>query len=130
MTDTTAQGRVNIALTGRADNARDEIAERFPFREKQQIVRLGLAYALRLGLEPVRDADFGRAGEGQNMNVGSFDYSGDLRGLVEAFHPGHADPYEVAETLMSLGLLALAKDIKSSRITRIADILYSDDETQ
>lgn len=129
MTDATTHGRVNIALTGPADIARDEINERFPFREKQQIVRLGLAYALRLGLEPVRDADFGRAGDGQNMNVGSFDPAGELRGVVDAFHPGHDDPYEVAETLMSLGLVKLAEDIRNSKVTRISDILYSDDET-
>lgn len=125
---TTTRGRVNIALTGKADLARDEIHERFPFKEKQQIVRLGLSYALRLGLEPTRGDDFGRAGDGQNMNVGSFDPSGELLALVRAFHPTAEDPAEVAETLMSLGLVRLAEDLRNSEVTRIADLLYSDDE--
>lgn len=122
----TGRGRVNIALTGKADLARDEIHERFPFREMQQIVRLGLSYALRLQIEPVRNADFGRAGDGQNMNVGSFDPTGELLGLVQAFHPDVADPAEAAETLMSLGLVKLAEDLRNSKVTRIADILYAD----
>ncbi|MFF8783669.1 hypothetical protein [Streptomyces sp. NPDC015125] len=129
MSDTTTRGRVNIALTGRAEIARDEISVRYPFREKQQLVRLGLAYALRLNLEPVRGSDFGRAGDGQNMNVGSFDPSGELFGLVRAFHPTCDDPAEVAETLMSLGLVKLAEDVRNSEVTRIADILYANDGT-
>ncbi|MEU6526720.1 hypothetical protein ABZ892_28775 [Streptomyces sp. NPDC046924] len=129
MSETTTRGRVNIALTGRAEIARDEISARFPFREKQQLVRLGLAYALRLNLEPVRGGDFGRAGDGQNMNVGSFDPSGELFDLVRAFHPECDDPAEVAETLMSLGLVKLAEDVRNSEVTRIADILYANDGT-
>lgn len=129
MSETITRGRVNIALTGPAEIARDEISKRFPFREKQQLVRLGLAYALRLNLEPVRGTGFGRAGDGQNMNVGSFDPGGELFGLVRAFHPDCEDPAEVAETLMSLGLVKLAEDVRNNEVTRIADILYSDDET-
>lgn len=125
-TATTTRSRVNIALTGKADLARDEIHERFPFKEKQQIVRLGLAYALRLQLEPVRDSAFGRAGDGQNMNVGSFDPNGELFDLVRAFHPEVEDPVVAAETLMSLGLVKLAEGIRNSEVTRITDILYSD----
>lgn len=125
MTETQPRGRVNIALTGHAEIARDEISARFPFfKEKQQLVRLGLAYALRLNLEPTRGAEFGRAGDGQNMNVGSFDPSGELFELVRAFYPDQQDPAEVAETLMSLGLVKLAKDIRNSDVTRITDILY------
>lgn len=123
---TTTRGRVNIALSGKAELARDEIHERFPFKEKQQIVRLGLSYALRLELKPIRDAGFGRAGDGQNMHVGSFDPNGELLDLVRAFHPTTEDPAEVAETLMSLGLVRLAEDLKTSEVTRITDILYSD----
>lgn len=122
------RGRVNIALTGKADLARDAIHERFPFKEKQQIVRLGLSYALRRKLEPTRGSDFGRAGDGQNMNVGSFDPSGELLALVQAFHPAVEDPAEAAETLMSKGLVQLAEDLRNSEVTRITDILYSDDE--
>lgn len=122
------RGRVNIALTGQADLARDEINERFPFKEKQQIVRLGLAYALRLQLEPTRGPDFGRAGDGQNMNVGSFDPSGELLAFVRVFHPKAGDPAEVAETLMSVGLVKLAEHLRRSEVTRITDILYSDGE--
>ncbi|WP_144836719.1 hypothetical protein [Kocuria rosea] len=128
MRETPTRARVNIALTGPAELARDEVNDRFPFREKQQLVRLGLAYALRLNLEPVRDAHFGRAGDGQNMNVGSFDPSGELFELVRAFHPDQRNVAEVAETLMSLGLVRLAEDIRNSEVSRIADILYSGNE--
>ncbi|REJ07369.1 hypothetical protein DY023_04000 [Microbacterium bovistercoris] len=118
---------MNIALTGKAELARDEVHERFPFKEKQQIVRLGLSYAMRLKLEPIRGAGFGRAGDGQNMNVGSFDPSGELLDLVRAFYPDAEDPAEVAETLMSLGLVQLAADLRNSTVTRITDILYAGD---
>lgn len=126
MSDTQSSGRVNIALTGKAEIARDEIQVRFPFREKQQLVRLGLAYAIRLGLEPVRSEGFGRAGDGQNMNVGSFDPTGELRNLVRAFYPDFDDPFLVAETLMSMGLVQLAQDFASGKVTRLADIMYED----
>lgn len=123
-TEPTVAGRRNIALTGRADLAKDEILEKFPFREKQQAVRLGLAYAIRLGLQPVRDDNFGTAGDGQNMHVGSLDPDQELKGLVSAFYPDvEADPYETAETLMSLGLVQLAADLRSSKVTRLADII-------
>lgn len=127
MSEPAAPGRVNIALTGRAEIARDEIQMRFPFREKQQLVRLGLAYAIRQGIEPERGEGFGRAGDGQNMNVGSFDPTGELRNLVRALYPEHDDPYFVAETLMSSGLVQLAQDLATGKVTRIADIMYGDE---
>jgi hypothetical protein len=124
VTEQLTSGRVNIALTGPAEIARDEIARKFPAKEKQQLVRLGLAYAIRLGLEPVRDESFGRAGDGQNMNVGSFDPSGELRILIEAFYPEAEDPYYAAETLMSRGLVQLADDIRQGVVGPLSDITY------
>lgn len=117
------QGRVNIALTGPAEMAKATVLSRFPFQEGMQVIRLGLAYAIACAMEPVRGDDFGRPGDGQNMNVGSFDPNGEIRALLLALFPDADDPYVVAETLMSLGLVALGKEVAEKRIQRLSDIL-------
>lgn len=117
-------GRVNIALTGPAEIAKDAIRERFPFEEGQQVIRVGLAYAIRCELKPVRGSDFGKAGDGQNLNVGSFDPTGDIRALMSALYPDDLDPYVTAETLMSLGLVTLWADMQSGAVTHFADLMY------
>jgi hypothetical protein len=119
-----AAGRVNIALTGPAELAKDEIRRRFPFEEGQQAIRVGLAYAIRCRLEPVRGADFGTAGHGQNLNVGSFDPNGDIRALVSALYPTAVDPFVTVETLMSLGLVQLAADLRDGVVIQFADLMY------
>ena len=123
MTETTT-GRVNIALTGPAEIAKDRVHLKFPFTEGMQVMRLGLAYAIRSEIEPVRDAGFGRAGDGQNVNVGSFDRGGDIRALVQALYPDAGDPYVVVETLMSRGLVKLAADLDDGTVTQITDLFY------
>jgi len=124
VTEQTA-GRINIALTGPAEIAKDGIRRKFPFDEGQQVIRLGLAYAIRCKLEPTRGPDFGKAGDGQNLNVGSFDPSGDLRAMVAALYPDGPDPYVTAETLMSLGLVRLWRDFQEGAVTSFADLMYS-----
>lgn len=121
-------GRINIALTGPADLAKDAILARFPFPEKTQAIRLGLAYAIRRQLAPVRGDNFGHPGDGQNMNVGSFDPTGEIRALIQALYPDADDPYQVAETLMSLGLVALGQEVTEKRVQRLRDILEAPDE--
>jgi hypothetical protein len=118
-------GRVNIALTGPAEIAKDAIREKFPFEEGQQVIRVGLAYAIRCELEPVRGNDFGKAGDGQNLNVGSFDPTGDIRSLMSALYPEALDPYVTAETLMSLGLVKLWADLQNGTVTHFADLMYA-----
>ncbi|MCW2599491.1 MAG: hypothetical protein JWM02_1320 [Frankiales bacterium] len=125
MTEPTGGGRVNIALTGPAEIAKDAIRDRFPFEEGQQVIRVGLAYAIRCELQPVRGQGFGKAGDGQNQNVGSFDPTGDIRSLMAALYPDAADPYVIAETLMSLGLVKLWEDLQSGAVTHFADLMYT-----
>lgn len=119
-------GRVNIALTGPAEIAKDLIRSKFPFEEKQQVIRVGLAYAIRCELKPVRGDDFGKAGDGQNLNVGSFDPSGEIRELMLALYPEGPSPYETAETLMSLGLVRLWDDLNSGTVTHFSDLMYAE----
>jgi len=119
-------GRINIALSGPAEVAKDEIMRRFPFAERQQAIRVGLAYAIRCELEPVRGQEFGKAGVGQNLNIGSFDPNGELRAIIEALYPGAGDPYVIAETLMSLGLVQLWRDIHDGVIVAFEQLMYED----
>jgi hypothetical protein len=119
--------RVNIALTGPAEIAKDVLFAAFPFEERQQVIRLGLAYAIRSDLQPQRGPDFGTPGHGQNLNVGSFDPDGDLRELVSALYPEHEDPYVVVETLMSLGLVSLAQALEEGQIHSISELLYAEE---
>lgn len=120
-----AVGRVNIALTGPAEIAKDAIRDRFPFEEGQQVIRVGLAYAIRCELKPDRGDGFGKAGDGQNLNVGSFDPTGDIRALLAALYPDALDPYVIAETLMSLGLVRLWSDLQSGTVAHFADLMYA-----
>ena len=126
MTTTPASpGRVNIALTGQAEIAKGRLKAYFTDTEGLTLMRLGAAYAIRCGLSPEREAGFGRPGDGQNANIGSFDPTGEIRALILALFPDCSDPYVAAETLMSLGLVRLDEDIRSGRITTLADAMYS-----
>ena len=118
--------RRNIALTGKAELAKDAIMARFPFSEGQQVARLGLAYAINKHLAAERAADFGRAGDGQNMAVAGFDPTHEIRALLQALYPDAEDPYVVAETLMSVGLVTLHEDLESGAVTRLSDIAYGE----
>ena len=117
-------GRVNIALTGPAEIAKDEIRRRFPFTEGQQVIRVGLAYAIRCQLAAQRGIDFGTPGHGQNLNVGSFDQNGDIRAILTALYPEVDDPYALAETLMSLGLMRLWSDIQDGTVVAFEQVMY------
>jgi hypothetical protein len=117
-------GRVNIALTGPAEIAKDEIRRRFPFAEGQQIIRVGMAYAIRCQLAPARGDDFGTPGHGQNLNVGSFDPNGDIRAILRALYPDTEDSYALAETLMSLGLVRLWSDIQAGTVVSFEQVMY------
>lgn len=130
MTDVQAEerGRVNISLSDPAGAAMAYVAQRFPFKENLGLTQLGLAYAIRKGIAPVRDDSFARPAGVQNMNLGSFDSSGEIRALLKVLFPDSGDPAVVAETLMNLGLLALEADIRSGVVSRLSDLMYEDAE--
>lgn len=124
MTIPPAAGRITIAFTGRAEIAKDRLKAQFTETEGQNLMRLGLAYAVRCDLKPERDATFGRPGDGQTAGIGSFDPTGEIRALILALFPDSGDPYAVAETLMSRGLVKLDEDITAGRVTALADVMY------
>lgn len=118
------KGRVNISLSRSAGTAMDYIAGKFPFRENMALTQMGLAYAIRCGIEPVRDAEFDRPAGLQNMNLGSFDPANEIRNLLRVLYPQQGDPAVLAETMMNLGLIRLAADLKTGLISRISDLIF------
>lgn len=120
-------GRINIALTGPAEMAKDEVKKHFTDTEGLTLMRLGLAYAVRCRLPITRDDAIGRPGDGQNVNVGSFDPSGEIRALISALYPDAGDAYAVAEVLMSRGLIKLEQDLRAGRVSSLADVMYAND---
>jgi hypothetical protein len=87
-------------------------------------MRLGLAYALRCELPTEPDPAIGRPGDGQTVNVGSFDPNGEIRALIRALYPDTQDPFGMVQILMSRGLIQLDEDITAGRITTLADAMY------
>ncbi len=115
---------MNIALTGPAENAKDRLKEHLTDTEGVVLMRLGLAYAVRCKLPVTRDDALGRPGDGQNIHVGSFDRTGEIRALIQALHPDQGDPYAIAEVLMSRGLIQLEQDLRTGRVTSLAEVMY------
>lgn len=124
MTNPPTAGRVTVALTGPAEIAKDRLKVHFTDTEGQNLMRLGLAYAVRCGLTPDRSASFGRPGDGQTAGIGSFDPSGEIRALIQALYPDGGDPYAIAETLMSRGIIQLDVDVAMGKVTTLADLMY------
>lgn len=122
------KSRVNISLSGPASAAMDYISAKFPFRENMALTQVGLAYAIRCGIEPVRNADFDRPAGLQNMNLGSFDPANEIRNLIRVLYPEQGDPAVLAETLMNLGLVRLAADLRAGLISRISDLIFDAEE--
>jgi hypothetical protein len=123
-------GRINIALTGPAEMAKDAVRGHFTDAEGLTLMRLGLAYAVRCQLPITRDDTIGRPGDGQNVNVGSFDPSGEIRALMTALYPDADDPFAVAEVLMSRGLIKLEQDLKAGRVSSLADVMNAEHAVQ
>jgi hypothetical protein len=120
--------RVTIALTGRAEVAKDRIKTHFTDVEGLSLMRLGLAYALRCGLPADPDPAIGRPGDGQTVNVGSFDPNGEIRALIRALYPEVRDAYGMVQILMSRGLIRFDEDITAGRVTTLADAMYGVEE--
>ena len=123
-------GRVNISLSEPAGAAMAYIAQKFPFKENMALTQLGLAYAIRMELGPVRDAAFAKPASVQNMNLGSFDPNNEIRNLLKVLYPDQGDPAIIAETLMNVGLLKLEADIKSGAVTRLSHLVFDEGDAE
>ncbi|HEY3546284.1 MAG TPA: hypothetical protein VGK17_09345 [Propionicimonas sp.] len=124
MTASASTDRVTIALTGRAEVAKDKIKAHFTETEGLNLMRLGLAYAIRCELPTLLEPSHGRPGDGQTVNVGSFDPNGEIRELMRALYPATQDPFGLVQVLMSRGLIQLDEDIMAGRVTTLADAMY------
>lgn len=119
-----AAERRNVALTGKGAIAMGKVRERIPFGDAMYAAKLGVSYAILKGIEPNRPDDFGRAGDGTNWAVSSIDAGGHLKRLVRVLYPeDERDAYVMIETMMNLGLVALAEDLARDQSMRLSDIL-------
>lgn len=122
----------NIALSREASHAADQLAERFGLTQKVDIVRLGLAYAIRHEVTLDRGEAWGQPG-GTNYNVATVDDSnGTFRELVTIFYDDSdvvARPYFAMETLMSKGLRLLKRHVDEGEITTLVDLGEADPVT-
>lgn len=128
MTDTEGRvtSRINIAFTEAAEAAAIRLLDQFPLESRIGVARVGVAYALRCGLPLTKPADLGPA-NGSNFNVGSVDPQGELRDLLLALHPDiDEDPYNVVQTLMSVGTLALDQKVADGEILTLRDLIETD----
>lgn len=126
--DTTQSSRVNIAFTQAATAAARRLKDHFNFEDLVDVARVGIAYALRKNLPLVRPEDFGSA-NGSNFGIGSVDRRGEIRDLIRALHPEiDEDPYRVAETLMSLGAVALDTQLASGEVLSLRDLIDPSEE--
>ena len=111
---TMQSGRATISLTADANVVVDDLCARFPFSERMDAAKVGIAHAVRAAMTPSgRDRAPG-SGTGTTWNVGSFDNDGQLRELVRALYPRvEEDPYVLVEALMNRGLVALREELES-----------------
>jgi hypothetical protein len=119
----TTEDRRNINLTADSERAARTIKEKFGFPELQDVVRLGIAYAVVLRLEP---SPF-PPGTPRGSNYSSAAIDGDDRLLSSLFGllsigDGDLAPYQAMEILMSRGILRLEKDIREGHVVDLSDL--------
>ncbi len=120
-----AGGRTTIALTPEADSVVDALCDRYPFRERLDAAKFGIAYAIRRDLEPTRpERASGGGPPGTTWGVAGFDTDGKLRELVQAVFPTLvADPYVTLESLMNRGLVAIDAIIRERQPRTLAELV-------
>lgn len=117
----------NIGLTGESTTAARALLSSLSIADLKDVARLGFAYAVSKGERPVRDsggADWSFTA-GANFNVATIDDAqGNLRELVTILYPGVAnEPYRAIETLMNIGIVRLAEDVRVGNVTVLSDLL-------
>jgi hypothetical protein len=118
-------GRTTIALNAEANAAVDVLCERFPFKERSDAAKFGIAYAVRRGLSLLPGENVQAGGpSGTTWGVGGFDADGKLRELVLALYPENDDdPYVALEKLMNRGLVAVVAALAERRPQTLADLV-------
>lgn len=119
----------NIALTSEATQAAARVQEALRLATVLDAVRVGLAYAIRNGLDPERE---GGAPTGSNYNVATIDTpDAALRELVCVFYDSPEvleAPYRAIEALMSRGLVLLRQHLEDGTVGGLADLVSSPEE--
>jgi hypothetical protein len=101
----------NIALTVEATQTANELKQQLGLTEQMDLIRLGFAYAVKVGLDLTHDDKFGTRG-GSNYDTGGLDEDGLMAETVKIYYPQPeviAEPYRAVETLMSKGLRLLGE---------------------
>lgn len=117
-------GLDNVALTAEASAQAEALKPRLGLREAQDVIRLGVALALREKLSA-------EAGEkvsytGINYRTDALDPDHHLRRAIRALYPTEVDasnPDEVLRVLMTRGVLRLAEELDQGRADSLADIV-------
>lgn len=104
MTGERRTDKKTIGLTAEGKAAVEQVLGIGLFKDQLDLARFAMALALKdnSAVGYVEGAD-------TTWNVGSFDPSGEIKGILSAFYPGEETPYRLAESLIDVGL----KDIKS-----------------
>jgi hypothetical protein len=120
---TTGGGRTTIALTHEANAVVDQLCDRFPFKERTDAAKFGIAYAVRTGMEPApRGPTSGPVGS--TWGVAGFDTDGKLKELVRALYDLEGqDPYVALESLMNQGLLGVGDAVALRRPQTLTDLV-------
>ena len=117
----------NIGLTGESTTAARGLLSALSIADLKDVARLGFAYAVVHDERPVRDSSAGDWSftAGANFNVATIDDAhGSLRELVAILHPEVGDePYRAIETLMNVGIIRLAEDVRVGNVTVLSDLL-------
>ncbi|WP_410666752.1 hypothetical protein [Amycolatopsis sp. cmx-4-68] len=115
--------RVNLAFTQAGEDAARRLQSRFDLPSLVEVGRIGVAFALRENLPIERPETFGTT-SGANYNVGSVDPQSELKNLLTAIRPdAQDDAYRVIETLMTVGTIAIDREVSLGRIVSLRDLV-------
>ncbi len=116
--------RRTVALTSDADAVANDLLGRFSyFREKQDVMRIGFAWAILAGLSPARDAAAWKPG-GSTYSVGGLDPEGQMIQLVDSLYQDRSEDRAVLmETLLSKGLLLIGEKVREGKIATLEDLV-------
>lgn len=100
----------------------------FDFHQMIDVIKLGVAVALRDGVDPA--AREGATYTGNNFNIDSIDRDRSLRAAIRALHPDVRGQEDVAlRTLMSAGVLHI-QELTDDGSLSLAAILKLDEDEQ
>ncbi len=113
-----AEDKKTIGLTDANKTLMDQVVEKHGFKRDMDAAKFAFALAVSRGSEPAPVE-----GVGTIWNVGSFDEGGDLKALIQNLFPNADAPYRALESLMNIGFVLLAVEMKSNSGVRIEEML-------